>query len=303
MDRLAAMRTFVEIVDRGSLTAAAESLGRSQAAVVRGLAGLEKHLGVVLLRRTTRRMSLTPEGQDFLQRCRSILADVEDAERSVARHHEALSGALRVTAPVEFGRMYVAGLMTDFLQRHPQVRADLLLLDRNVDLLSEGIDLAVRIGPLADSSMVALRLGQVRRVTVASPDLLRRTGVPAHPGELSTLPCVRQRNLPRLETTWLFSDGRGDVSVPVDGRFGVNQIAAAMDACVDGMGFGQFLSYQVQDLLRRGALRLVLEAYEPRPWPVSLVYHGGRAVPSRLRALLDWLRDGLAQRATLEPAR
>tara|TARA_Y100001933_G_scaffold249864_1_gene285373 strand:+ start:779 stop:1681 length:903 start_codon:yes stop_codon:yes gene_type:complete len=295
MDRLAAMRTFVEIVDRGSLTAAAERLDRSQAAVVRSLAALEKHLGVVLLRRTTRRMSLTPEGQEFLTRCRAILTDVDEAERAITRTQQTLVGALRMTAPVEFGRIHLAPLLASFLQAHPRVRADLLLLDRNVDLVSEGVDLALRIGPLADSSMVAIPLGEMRRVTVASPDLLRAVGEPERPGDLATLPCVRQQNLPGLETSWLFSDGRSDVSVPVDGPFGVNQIAAATSACVSGMGFGQFLSYQVREHVARGSLRIVLEDHEPRPWPVSLVYPGGRAVPSRLRALIDWMRDGLAK--------
>lgn len=294
MDRLAAMRTFVEIVDRGSLTAAAESLHRSQASVVRGLAALEQHLGVVLLRRTTRRMSLTPEGQDFLQRCRSILADVDEAEQAVARNQQGLTGGIRVTAPVEFGRIHLAPLLTGFLDRHREVRADLLLLDRNVDLVDEGIDLGLRIGHLADSSMVAIPVGVVRRVTVASPAFLRRTGLPADPQALSRLPCVRQQNLPGLETSWLFSDGKGDVSVPVDGRFGVNQIAAAVAACVDGMGFGQFLSYQIKDQVARGELEIVLAEFQPQPWPVSLVYHRGRMMPSRVRALIDWLREGLA---------
>ncbi len=294
MDRLAAMRTFVEIVDRGSLTAAAESLHRSQASVVRGLAALEQHLGVVLLRRTTRRMSLTPEGQDFVQRCRSILADVDEAEQAVARNQQGLTGAIRVTAPVEFGRIHLAPLLTGFLDRHREVRADLLLLDRNVDLVDEGIDLGLRIGHLADSSMVAIPVGVVRRVTVASPAFLRRTGLPADPQALSRLPCVRQQNLPGLETSWLFSDGKGDVSVPVDGRFGVNQIAAAVAACVDGMGFGQFLSYQIKDQVARGELEIVLAEFQPQPWPVSLVYHRGRLMPSRVRALIDWLREGLA---------
>lgn len=300
MDRLAAMRTFVEIVDRGSLTAAAEALDRSQASVVRGLASLEKHLGVVLLRRTTRRMALTPEGRDFLERCRGILADVEEAERAVARNQAELSGAVRVTAPVEFGRMHLAPLIADFLLQHRGVRADILLLDRNVDLVSEGIDLALRIGPLADSSLVAIQVGEVRRVTVASPALLERTGLPQHPRELSRLPCVCQQNLPRLETSWLFSEGKTDFSIPVDGPLGVNQIAAATSACVSGMGFGQFLSYQVNQLIAGGELRAILEDYEPQPWPVSLVYHGGRVAPSRLRALIDWLKDGLIERQAFD---
>lgn len=296
MDRLAAMRTFVEIVERGSLTAAAEALDRSQPSVVRALAALEDHLGALLLRRTTRRMSLTPEGRDYLERCRRILADVGEAERAVGQQHTEPRGELRMTGPVEFGRMHLTPAVASFLGCYPEVRADLLLLDRNVDLVNEGIDLALRIGPLADSSLVAIRLGAVRRVTVASAALLRRTGVPRRPDALSRLPCIRQQNIPRTETSWLFAEGAKAMDVRVDGRFGVNQVAAAVSACIDGVGFGQFLSYQVQDPVRRDELRIVLEDYEPDPWPVSLVYPGGRLVSSRLRALIEWLKDALPGR-------
>ena len=296
MDRLAAMRTFVEIVDRGSLTAAADSMDRSQPSVVRALAALEKHLGALLLRRTTRRMSLTPEGQDYLERCRRILADVEEAERAVGQDTTEPRGEIRMTGPLEFGRLHLAPAITAFLWRHEQVRVDLLLLDRNVELVDEGIDLALRIGPLADSSMVAIRVGEVRRVTVASPALLQRTGMPERPDALSGLPCIRQQNIPRMETSWLFSDGSKDVAVHVDGRFGVNQIAAAASACVNGVGFGRFLSYQVKDLVRQDKLQVVLEDHEPQPWPVSLLYPGGRLVSSRLRALIEWLKDALPKR-------
>ncbi|HSG65139.1 MAG TPA: LysR family transcriptional regulator, partial [Gammaproteobacteria bacterium] len=156
MDRLAAMRTFVEIVDRGSLTAAADALHLSQPSVVRTLAALEQHLGTLLLRRTTRRMSLTPEGRDYLERCRRILGDVEEAERAVGQDNTEPRGEIRMTGPVEFGRMHLAPAITAFLWRYEQVRIDLLLLDRNVDLVNEGIDLALRIGLLADSTMVAI---------------------------------------------------------------------------------------------------------------------------------------------------
>lgn len=296
MNRLAAMRTFVEIVDRGSLTAAAEALNRSQPSIVRTLAALEKYLGTLLLRRTTRRMSLTPEGRDYLERCRRILADVEDAERLVGQETAEPRGEIRMTGPVEFGQRHLTPALTAFLGRYDHVRVNLLLLDRNVDLVDEGIDLALRIGPLADSSMVAIRVGEVRRVTVASTALLQRTGSPEHPEALSRLPCIRQQNIPRTETTWSFAEGTKDISVAVDGRFGVNQIAAAASACVSGTGFGQFLSYQVQDLVRQEKLQLVLEEFEPEPWPVSLVYPGGRLVSSRLRALIEWMKDSLPKR-------
>lgn len=287
------MRTFVEIVDRGSLTAAAESLDRSQPSVVRSLAALEKHLGALLLRRTTRRMSLTPEGQDYLERCRRILADVAEAERAVGQDIEEPRGYLRVTAPVEFGRKHLAPAITSFLWRFEQTRVDLVLSDRNVDLVDEGIDLALRIGKLADSSLIAIRVGEVRRVLVASPALLERTGKPAHPNDLSQLPCIRQQIIPGAETSWRFRESNKELVVPIDGRFGCNQTAAAASACINGMGFGQFLSYQVRDLVAADKLRIVLDEFEPEPRPVSLVYPGSRLTSARLRALVDWLKDTL----------
>ena len=295
MDRLAAMRAFVEIVDRGSLTAAAESLQRSQPAMVRTLAALESHLGAMLLRRTTRRMSLTPEGRDYLERCRRILTDVEDAERAVRQDEGEPRGDLRITAPLQFGQMHVTPALAGFLARHKQVRVDLLLLDRNVDLVEEAIDLAVRIGHLTDSSMVALRLGEVRRVVCASPSLLRETGIPDHPDALLQLPCIRQRNLPSMAAGWPFRDGTKPLLVPTDGGFSCNQIAAAISACAHGLGFGQFLSYQVRQLVTEKKLSLVLEEYESAPWPVSLVYPGSRLVTARLRALINWLKHTLKE--------
>lgn len=295
MNRLAAMRTFVKIVDRGSLTAAAEALDRSQPTIVRTLAALEAHLGARLLQRTTRRMSLTSEGRDFLERCRHILADVEDAERSVGQDEGEPRGQLRMTAPVQFGQLHIVPALSDFLRRYKQVRVDLLLLDRNVDLVEEGIDLALRIGRLPDSSMVAVRVGEVRRVICASPGLLQETDNPDHPQALSGLPCIRQQYLPRGETDWSFRDGTRDVVVKVDGSFGCNQVAATVSACADGVGYGQFFSYQVLKLVREKRLEFVFEDFEPEPLPVSLVYPGGRLVSARLRALINRLREALRE--------
>jgi DNA-binding transcriptional LysR family regulator len=298
MDTFAAMRTFVAIVDRGSLTAAAEALDRSQPAVVRSLAALEAHLGTRLLQRTTRRMSLTPEGSDYLERCRQIISDVEEAERALSQDDAEPRGLVRVTAPVLFGQQYVTPLLSRFLAEHPRITADLLLLDRNVDLIDEGIDLAVRIGDLPDSGLIALPVGAVKRVVCASPSLLERAPEPTTPEELASQPCVRVQNLAR-SGTWVFRDGSAEVAIKVGGPLSCNQIAAAIGACVDGTGFGQFLSYQVQDHLRSGRLRRVLERFEVPPLPVNVVYPGGRFATARQRALARFLRAELRERVFL----
>ncbi len=293
MDTLAAMRVFVEIVDRGSMTAAAEALDRSQPAMVRTLAALETHLGTRLLQRTTRRMSLTPDGRDYLERCRRILTDVEEAEQAVGQVDGEPRGELRMTAPLRFGELHVAPAVLDFLARYPQMRVDLMLSDRNVDMVEEGIDLAVRIGALADSSMIGVRLGEMRRVVCASPELIDKVGLPAKPESLSDLPCIRMQNIPRQETAWRFADGKRDVRVKIDGPFGCNQVSTATNACAAGAGFGRFLYYQVKALLDAGKLQTVLEDAEPEALPVSIVYASGRLVSSRQRATIDWLREAL----------
>lgn len=295
MDKLAAMRAFVEIVERGSLTAAAESLDRSLPTMVRTLAALERSLGAVLLRRTTRRMSLTEEGRIYLERCRRILADVEEADDLVGPGGGEPRGPLRVTAPVLFGQMHVAPALVGFARRHPAVQVELVLLDRVVDLVDEGIDAAVRIARLPDSSMIAIPVGRVRRVVCASPALLGAAGEPTRPEELADRPCVRFRGL-AAGNAWSFRDAGRELSVPVAGSFSTNQASAALDACVAGLGFGLFLSYQVEEAVRAGRLRLVLRDFEPPPLPVSLVYAEARLLSPRLRAFLDWMKDRLRRR-------
>ena len=204
MDKLAAMKAFREIADQGSLTAAARVLGKSQPTIVRTLANLEAQLGVRLLRRTTRRLALTEEGQIYLDRTRHILADVEEAELALTATGSEPQGHMRITAPVAFGQWHVAPAVTAFLQRYSQVQIDLLLLDRVVNLLDEGVDLAVRIGALSDSSMIATNLGEMRRVVCASPELLQRVGMPSTPADLSKTPCVNFYGL-SPSRQWLFA--------------------------------------------------------------------------------------------------
>jgi len=229
MDKLRALETFAAIVDRGSLTAAADALGSSLPAVVRQLAALEAALGVRLLNRTTRRLSLTQDGRLYLERARRILADLDDADRMLGAEQVEPSGTLSVTAPVLFGQMHVAPAVTAFLQRHPRMRVNLLLLDRVVNLVEEGIDLAIRISHLPDSSLVAQTIGHVRHVVVASPALLRRHGTPRHPRELQQASCVRFMRADG--DAWHFRDGTKTFSVPVQGPLDTNLSAPALEAC------------------------------------------------------------------------
>jgi len=298
VDKLVAMRTFVAIVDHGSLSAAARYLDRSLPTVVRLLAALEEALGTRLLRRTTRRMALTAEGQGYLERCRRILTDVEEAELSVVRGQTEPRGQIRVTAPVLFGQMHVAPALTDFVRRFDAVQVELLLLDRVVNLVEEGIDLAVRIARLADSSMIGVPLGQVRRVVCASPALLRSEGAPGHPRELSQRRCVRFRGISPGDS-WTFQDSGREIGVRVAGSFNCNQAVAAAEACAEGLGFGLFLSYQIEPLVRAKRLEVVLADFEPPPLPVSLVYAEARLISTRLRAMLDWLKPALSARPEL----
>ena len=295
MDKLLAMRSFVAIVDRGSLTAAATELDRSLPTVVRTLAALEESLGTRLLRRTTRRMSLTAEGQGYLEHCRRILGDIEEAEASVTQAQIEPRGPLRMTAPVLFGQMHVAPAVSEFLQRFNEVQVELLLLDRVVNLVEEGIDLAIRIAHLADSTMVAVPVMHVRRVVCASPALLRSAGVPEHPRELSERPCVRFRGI-NPGDSWTFLDAGREISVNIRGSFSCNQATAAARACADGLGFGMFLSYQVEHLVRARSLEVVLTDFELPSIPVSLVYPEARLVSTRLRVLVDWLKQALGAR-------
>ena len=292
MNKLAAMQTFVAILDQGSLTAASDALGKALPTVVRSLATLEEELGVRLLRRTTRRMSLTEEGRIYLERCRQILADIEEAEQALSNQQIAPRGELRVTAPVSFGQLHVTPAVIRFLREYAEVKVELLLLDRVTNMVEEGIDVGIRIAPLEDSSMIATRVGEVRRVVCASPSLLKRVGTPRHPRELAELPCVHFQGLSPAPV-WDFADGRKSISVPVDGAFTCNQAAAAVEACAEGLGVGRFLSYQVESLVAEKKLSIVLEEFEPSPIPIHVVFAHARLMTPRLRVFVDWMKREL----------
>lgn len=302
MDKLLAMQVFVTIVDQGSLTAAAQVLGKSLPTVVRTLADLEKLLAARLLTRTTRHIALTEEGRRYLEHCRRILAQVDEAEGELSERHGEAAGQLTVTAPVLFGQLHVVPAVSSFLLRHHQARVDMLLLDRVVNLVDEGVDLAVRIAHLGDSSMIARRVGHIRRVLCASPQYLEQAGAPVSPDDLTRFDCIRWRTQGG-GNLWSFrsakaADGSREQTLNMHprGRFTSNQVAGAINACAAGLGFGSFLSYQVESLVAEGRLVVVLADYELPPIPVSITHSYTRLVPRRVRTLIDWLAEDLQQR-------
>jgi DNA-binding transcriptional LysR family regulator len=292
VDKFVAMKTFVRIVETGSLTAAADVLDTSLPTVVRTLASLERELGVSLLKRTTRRIHLTDEGTQYLERCRDILAATQEAEDVLVARRTEPVGKLSVTASVLFGRRYLAPILHDFLRRHPKVSADVLFVDRLVNLVEEGIDVAIRIAHLKDSSLVAIPVGRVRRVVCASEQYLRRHGVPQVPHDIRRHSCVRHVGLvPRSE--WHFRTGNRHVAIPITSIITSNEIDSAVDACVDGLGLGVFLSYMVAPYRKDGRLRYVLEKFETEPIPVQVVYPQARLMSNKVRAFVDDCVDKL----------
>jgi len=292
MNTLQAMATFVAIVEQGSLTAAAASLTKSLRSVVRVLASLEQDLGVRLLNRTTRRIGLTEEGSRYLERCRQILDDVAETERLMSAQQSEPSGLLKVTAPVLFGQMHVTPSICGFVERYPRINIDLQLLDRTVDLIDEGVDVGIRIAHLQDSSMVGVPVGQIHRVVCASPKLLNKTKIPRRPEALAGFDCIKFTGL-GAGSSWSFKQDGRDLSVPIKGPLRINHAAAAIDACVAGLGFGAFLSYQVEPSIKSGKLKRVLSDFELPPIPVNVLFPHGRLISTRMRVFVNWITRDL----------
>lgn len=295
MDKLHAIEAFLKIVDSGSLTAAAQALDVSQPAMVRTLAALERDLGVRLLNRTTRRMSLTDEGRDYYERSRHIVAAVNDAQQSLSARRATPRGRLRVASSVPFGRMFVAPVVAEFLAEQAEVQVELMLLDRIVDLVEEGIDVAVRIARLPDSTLVAHALGETRRVVVASPALLAASGRPKTPEDLRGQRCVTFTGV-ISPIHWNLREGRKRVQIAVKSVLVTNQIDAAVLACVQGVGFGQFFDYHVMAEIKSGKLVRVLEKFEDEPIPANIVYPSARHLSPNVRSFTAFAQPRIQQR-------
>jgi DNA-binding transcriptional LysR family regulator len=284
MDRLDELTIFVAIVEAGSLVSAARRLRRSPPAITRALSSLEDRIGLRLVDRTTRRLAPTEAGSALAERARAWLADYE--EMLVGASQAPIRGVLRITAPVQFGRRHVAPIVSAFLNQYPDIRVELSLNDRNLDLIEEGLDLAVRIGPLADSSLIARQVGSVRRVVVASPAYLARRGVPRTPADLATHDTIFGMALsPARE--WRFGPPRRGSVVRLSPRLLVDDVEAQVQAAEAGRGIARVLSYQVSDELAAGSLVRLLQDFEPEALPVQLVTLSRSHMAPKVRAFLD----------------
>jgi DNA-binding transcriptional LysR family regulator len=299
MDRLEAMSLFVAAVEAGSLSAAGRRFGIPLATVSRKVSDLERHLKTRLLNRSTRQLTLTDAGHAYLAACHRILDEVGEAERTAAGEYSAPTGELIVTAPIVFGRLHVLPVVTGFLAAYPDVAIRLMLADRITQLTEEHIDLVIRIGQLPDSSLVATRIGSIRRVVCASPAYLAEHGTPETPKDLAAHDCVTFEGL-TAPAAWTFATGKTELTVPIRSRLRVNTAEAAIDAAIAGIGLTRVLSYQITAAVRSGTLRTVLEAFEPQPWPVSLVHAGQGLLPVKLRAFLDFAAPRLKKRLVQE---
>jgi DNA-binding transcriptional LysR family regulator len=283
MDRFESMSTLLAAVEGGSLSAASRKLGMPLATVSRKVSELEAHLRTRLINRTSRRLMLTDAGRSYVAACKRILEDIGEAERAAAGEYMAPRGDLTVAAPIEF------------LKAYPDIDIRVALADRVVNLQEDDIDLAIRIGDLPDSSLVATRVGSIRRVVCGSPAYFAQRDTPKNPGELSTHDCITFDALMSPDA-WKFAVGKSTVSVAIHSRLIVNTAEAAIDAAIAGIGITRVLSYQVASALRAGTLALALREFEPKPWPVSLVYAGQGLLPLKLRAFLDFAAPRLKAR-------
>ncbi len=297
MDRLDSMALLLTVVDAGSLSAAARRLGLPLTTVSRRVADLEAHLRTRLVNRSSRRVTLTDAGQAYVHAARRILDEVEAAERAAAGEYLAPKGELIVTASMVFGRLHVLPVAAAFLAAYKDIDLRLLLSDRVMNLVEDHVDLGVRIGLLPDSSLVAMRLGTVRRVVCASPAYLAARGTPVSPAELAGHDCITFFGMMRPDA-WEFPAGKFRETVSVRSRLAVDAGEPAVDAAVAGTGITCVFSYHVADAVRAGKLVILLQGFEPPPLPVSLVYAAGGLRPQKLRAFIDFagprLRDRLA---------
>ncbi|WP_439468441.1 LysR family transcriptional regulator [Blastomonas fulva] len=299
MDRLHAMQVFAAVARSGGFAAAARQLGMSPPAVTRTIAALEDRIGTRLFSRTTRSVSLTEAGHRYLVDVERLLQELDDAEAAAQGLHASPRGLLTVTAPVMFGRLYIAPILLDFLDQHPDVTGRLLLLDRVTNLLEEGMDVALRISHLGDSSMAAIRVGSVRSVICASPDYLKRHAVPQHPGDLAAHRLIVATSSLGIQE-WRF--GKDDsLAVRINPALVCNSNAAVVQAVESGWGISRLLSYQVGPSIAAGRIRLVLESFERAPLPVHLVHLEGRRASAKVRAFIDFAASRLRSDPVINP--
>ena len=287
---LARIRAFVQVFDSGGFSAAARQHGRSKALLSKYVTDLEDYLGVRLMNRTTRKLSLTEAGEAYYREASALLQQLDDLDASISEQTAEPRGLLRVSGPLNFGESTLAPAIYEFLLQHPKVTLDLRLEDRYVDLIDEGIDVALRISTMPDSSLIARKIAEMHVVVGASPALLKQHGMPEHPDDLRQLPCIVDVNL-QGQSNWRFTHDGKTISVPVSGPVRVNSPLAARTAAVMGLGFVMLPSYLADPVVGSGELVPVLEKYLPTGQTLQAVYPHRRHLAGKVRALIDHLVD------------
>jgi DNA-binding transcriptional LysR family regulator len=295
MDRLESMSTLLAAVETGSLSAASRKLGVPLATVSRKVSELEAHLKTRLVNRRSRRLTLTDAGRSYVAACKRILGEIEEAEHAATGEYRSPRGDLTMTAPIVFGRLHILPVVLEFLRAYPEIDIRLTLADRVVNLVEENVDLALRIGDLPDSSLIATRLGYISLITCASPGYFVKQGRPKKPTDLASHDCITFAGLMSPQA-WTFVSGKFETTVPIHSRLIVNTAEAAIDAAIASIGITRVLSYQAAAAIRAAALAVTLEDFEPRPWPVSLVQTGQPLLPLKVRAFLDFATPRLKAR-------
>src|SRR3977135_2539135 len=290
MDRIDAMQAFVAVADLQGFAPAARKLGLSPSGVTRLIAALEQRLGARLLQRTTRSVTLTDIGTRYLERARRILADIEEAEGSAQDERSRPSGRLVVSAPVGFGRLHVSPVMSAYLKRYSEVSAELRLTDRTVNLVEDGVDLAVRIGHLADSSLVARLVGEMRRIVVASNEYLKQHGEPNTPEAIASHETI-QFGAMTASSDWRFVEDNSEIRGACTPSFTTNSADAAIQYAEQGGGLTRVLAYQAADAIKGGRLTVVLAQFEQPPLPIHIVYPTSRLLSAKVRTFIDLVTD------------
>ncbi len=301
-DTLALFRAFIRVVEAGSFTRVAQEQNSSQPTVSRQVAALEEHLGTRLFTRTTRKLTLTDDGRGFYERARLAIEAVSEAEDAVGRRRSRPSGALRLAMPVVFGRLRVIPHLKEFLTRYPEVSIDLVMNDANADLVEEGIDLAIRSGEIADSSLIARKIGVTRRVVVAAPSYLRGKALPKHPADLAAHDCLTFTGI-TAGVRWQFESREGPVSVEVKGRVRTRNSEGIREALLSGLGIGYVPIWHFTDEVESGRLVILLHDYEPKPEPIHAAYPSRRFVPQKTRVMIDFLEQRFAIDPKVNPRR
>ena len=301
MDRFHEMQVFLAVAEEEGFAAAARRLNTSPPSVTRAIAAMEQRIGTQLLARTTRSLHLTEAGQRYLEDCRRILAELDEAEEAAAGSYSIPGGQLTVTAPVLFGELYVAPVLGDYLDRFPLVSINALLVDRVVNMTDEGVDVAVRIGHLQQSGQQAIKVGEVRRVVCASPAYLDQHGRPQRPEQLREAKLVTSSSS-QLVSEWTFVDAGQPLKVPIEPRLVVTANNAAINLARLGWGMTRVLSYQVAAAVAAGELELVLEDFEPAPLPIHVVFQQNGRVPAKVNTFVDFLSQRLGQDPALNAA-